>query len=183
MAAEGIGPMVLVAGLALRGALQRFVSDGRALTLKWPNDVMLERRKLGGVLIESGLDGARVDWLVVGFGANLRRAPPVSGRETGCLADCAPEVPAPEIVAAALLEEWERWTALAARRPADVRAAWLEVAHAVGTTLTVDGVEGRFAGLSQDGWLLLEGSRGTRVVRAGEVVLGRRLANEVASPT
>jgi BirA family biotin operon repressor/biotin-[acetyl-CoA-carboxylase] ligase len=71
----GLWPFL--AGLALHQALRQ-VSPA-AVTLKWPNDVLLRGRKLAGILIERGLraDGA---WLVIGFGANLAAAPLLADR-------------------------------------------------------------------------------------------------------
>ena len=55
--------------------------------LKWPNDVLVDGRKVSGVLIESG---ARPDgrlWLAVGVGVNLKTAPVAADRPATTLAD------------------------------------------------------------------------------------------------
>jgi len=53
--------------------------------VKWPNDLILEGRKLGGILIELATRGERIDWLIVGLGLNVNnplpegaRIPPIS---------------------------------------------------------------------------------------------------------
>ena len=45
------------------------------LALKWPNDVLLDERKVAGILLESAGSGGQVDWLAVGFGVNLIHTP------------------------------------------------------------------------------------------------------------
>jgi BirA family biotin operon repressor/biotin-[acetyl-CoA-carboxylase] ligase len=39
--------------------------------LKWPNDLLLNGKKLAGVLTELGFQGGRLDWVVVGVGLNV----------------------------------------------------------------------------------------------------------------
>ncbi len=68
----------LVAGLAVRDAVARALgSDADAdVVVKWPNDVMVRGpggalRKVAGVLVESALAGAKVEYVVVGMGINV----------------------------------------------------------------------------------------------------------------
>ena len=57
-------------GLALARALEEF-TDGE-IAVKWPNDLMLDGGKLGGILIESRWREERVDWVAIGIGINCR---------------------------------------------------------------------------------------------------------------
>ena len=71
--------LALAAGLALIEAADA-AAPGRALQLKWPNDLMLDNdlhewAKLGGILLERS--GDRV---VAGFGVNLATAPAIDNR-------------------------------------------------------------------------------------------------------
>ncbi|GAB1341463.1 biotin--[acetyl-CoA-carboxylase] ligase [Gemmatimonas sp.] len=65
--------LALRVGLELAGALDALTTA--PVSLKWPNDLQVERRKLGGVLIEVRWHGARPDWVAIGVGIN-RRVPP-----------------------------------------------------------------------------------------------------------
>lgn len=67
----------LAVGLAVAEALEGL--GVRGVALKWPNDIWLERRKLGGILIELQQSGARTA-CVIGIGLNL--APPAEGAVT-----------------------------------------------------------------------------------------------------
>ena len=58
----------LTASLAVLSALG---SAGSSLTVKWPNDVLLDGRKMAGILTESRSEGNRVHWAVVGIGVNM----------------------------------------------------------------------------------------------------------------
>jgi BirA family biotin operon repressor/biotin-[acetyl-CoA-carboxylase] ligase len=57
-------------GLAAARALEPFTGDD--VQLKWPNDLILDSGKLGGILIESRWREERVDWVAIGIGINCR---------------------------------------------------------------------------------------------------------------
>ncbi len=59
----------LVAGLAANDAI--FESAGIRIKLKWPNDLIWEKKKLGGILCESGFLGNKASYVIVGIGINL----------------------------------------------------------------------------------------------------------------
>ena len=68
-----LGALSLAVGLGLYRGLRSVYGDALAgLGLKWPNDLLLEGRKLGGILCESRWRGSEVE-LVVGFGINVHR--------------------------------------------------------------------------------------------------------------
>lgn len=164
--------LALVASLALYEAILPLLPDPTTLTLKWPNDLMLNGAKLSGILLER--EGQKV---VLGIGVNLAAAPDLSDRRTASLADIGP---APDrelfatILAGHLSRELERWRQFGVE---PIRSRWLSAAHPVGTAVTVhDGsgerLAGEFAGLSPEGSLLLRLEDGTtRAIHAGDVML------------
>src|SRR4051794_4522794 len=62
------------AGLALVAALRSTAPEEMKFTLKWPNDVMADGKKLAGILLEAEVVGDRLA-LVVGIGTNVVAAP------------------------------------------------------------------------------------------------------------
>lgn len=165
----------LLAAVALAGALAPLLPDPLALTLKWPNDVLLHGAKLAGILTEStAVPDGMLDSLVIGFGVNLAAAPDLPDRPTASLAAVAP-APAPEAFARVLLDRLDHWRARRAQVGfAAVRAAWLArgplpgapIVLRVGSTTQ----DGRFAGLGADGSLLLATGSRVRAFAAGEVL-------------
>ncbi len=61
--------LTLAAGVALAEGIER--ATGLRVDLKWPNDLQVSRRKLGGILAESSGPGTAIDTVVVGYGLNL----------------------------------------------------------------------------------------------------------------
>ena len=78
------------AQLALLGGLaaQQAITAGAKVDalLKWPNDVLLGNRKVCGVLAESSFAGEQCEWVVLGFGVNVRG----QGRRTSPTSPAAP---------------------------------------------------------------------------------------------
>jgi BirA family biotin operon repressor/biotin-[acetyl-CoA-carboxylase] ligase len=177
MSAGDAAQFSFVTALALGGALGGFLPERIELRYKWPNDLLLDGRKVAGILLESsGGTAGTLDWLVIGAGLNVAECPPVTG---GYPATSMRQAGARNIELEALLERFlagfagwrKRWRN---EGLAVVREAWLERAARLGEEITVrlPGVElkGRFEGLDESGALLLDMADGSRrLVSAGDV--------------
>lgn len=75
--AELLGLVPLAAGAAMANAASE--AAGLDVRCKWPNDLLLDGAKVGGILAESELDGAAVRHVVVGVGVNLEPPEDVAG--------------------------------------------------------------------------------------------------------
>ncbi|MFQ5604572.1 MAG: biotin--[acetyl-CoA-carboxylase] ligase [bacterium] len=69
LATEKLGLISLLAGVVIAQTVEKLSQLNP--TLKWPNDVMLQSRKLSGILIESDFKGGRLTSIVVGIGINI----------------------------------------------------------------------------------------------------------------
>jgi BirA family biotin operon repressor/biotin-[acetyl-CoA-carboxylase] ligase len=174
-AAEG-GRWAILAAVAVADALAPYLAGHGTLTVKWPNDVLLDGSKLAGILLDTALraDG-RLDWLVIGIGANLAVAPDVPGRTTAAVAQFR-DAPSPEEFARTLLDRLQHWAGIRCRDGfGPVRQAWLDRAQEPGTMLRLTGpapdIEGSFAGLGEDGSLLLRVNDRIRAFATGETLL------------
>jgi BirA family transcriptional regulator, biotin operon repressor / biotin---[acetyl-CoA-carboxylase] ligase len=59
--------------------------DEPEILIKWPNDILINGRKAGGILIENIIQGDQISWSVVGVGINLNGHPEIPGRATTSL--------------------------------------------------------------------------------------------------
>jgi len=165
-----------VAAVALAETLKPLLPEAAKLTLKWPNDLLLDGAKAAGILVETGVaTNNALDWICIGMGVNIATKPSLPDRATACLAEFLPDPPAPEVLAARLLQNLAHWHDLRlAQGFAPIRDAWLRHAPAMGAPVSVkrDGalIEGSFAGLSPEGGLLLAKGREVQLILAGEVI-------------
>nr|MCU0892337.1 biotin--[acetyl-CoA-carboxylase] ligase [Sandarakinorhabdus sp.] len=159
-----------VTALALHDALAELTGAPERLALKWPNDVLLDGLKCSGILLERQ-GGA----LVIGIGVNLAHHPDGTERPATSLAAAGVPVPGPRALLDVLAPVFARWRTLWAEQGfAPVRTAWLARASGVGGRIVArlghESPEGRFAGLADDGALLLQLDDGTtRAIHAGDV--------------
>jgi BirA family transcriptional regulator, biotin operon repressor / biotin---[acetyl-CoA-carboxylase] ligase len=174
--AEGaVQQLSFVAALALFDAIsasggQGSVTPAPRLSLKWPNDVLLDGVKVSGILLERAGDA-----IVIGFGVNIASYPEGTERPAMSLAAAGwPAITPFDLLALlmpAFAEQRQLWTL---HGFAPIRGRWL--AHAAGlggrivARLGHETLEGRFDGLDTDGALALRLDDGSlRPVHAGEV--------------
>jgi BirA family biotin operon repressor/biotin-[acetyl-CoA-carboxylase] ligase len=163
--------------VSLAEAIRCKVPSSLAVTHKWPNDILIDGRKIAGILLESHLTAeATVEWLVVGTGVNVMHYPADIDRAATSLHEVGADVACDELLRtyAHRFAGWlERWRADGFE---PVRAAWLDAAFGIGEPITVrlpeETLEGVFQGLDDDGALRLGLSDGARRIAAGEVYFG-----------
>lgn len=168
--------LTLASGVALAEAVRE--TTGLQVEIKWPNDLVVERRKLAGILAEASAQGSELDFVILGFGINVRPVtypPEVAQRATSIEAELGRPVDRGLLLAKALENLAACREALRGGDVAGVLARWRRLSPgALGARVewrTPAGpVTGRTAGLSEDGALLVErGGRIERVV-AGDVI-------------
>ncbi len=164
-----------VAALAVHDLASTYVKRA-PVRLKWPNDVLIDGKKVSGILLESaGTEGVDVlPWVAVGIGVNLVEAPEGTAYPATFLGAHGP-APSPEEALAELAEAWEtRFRVWRVSGFAAIREAWLGLAAGLGAPIEVrlptETLHGRFETLMPDGALsLLLPSGARRAVTAGEV--------------
>ncbi len=168
---ENLPLIPLAAGIAAIDALED--AGGTRPTLKWPNDLMVNDRKLGGILCEAPDINTRPVIAVVGLGLNTGGAD-FPGELDGIAIDMAAvadRVPPLPLIAArwvAGVESWNERIEKGGR--ADLVRAWRERAEAFGRMVRVGEVEGRAVDLNERGQLLIEKNDGTVVAVPGGIV-------------
>ncbi|MBT3173066.1 MAG: biotin--[acetyl-CoA-carboxylase] ligase [Rhodospirillaceae bacterium] len=169
--------LTFAAALAVRDTVALHIADGDAVACKWPNDVLVNGRKISGILLESSTAGkGNVEWLVLGVGINLRHHPDVGGRHPST---SLYDEGGGEIAEAVALEEFSRAFSRRWREWRDggfqpIHNAWLEHAYGLGEMASIKlesaEHEGRFIGIDESGALRLKANDcGERLFSAGDV--------------
>jgi BirA family biotin operon repressor/biotin-[acetyl-CoA-carboxylase] ligase len=168
-ATGAIEVMSLRVGLAVADALEPLVS--LPIQVKWPNDLMMGERKLGGILCEARWQGGTLGWVTIGVGVNVRnRVPDGLTRAAISLAEVRPEITIDDTLV----------PIVAALRRIDLRAErlspveldrfaerdWLN-GREIGAP-----IRGRVCGLGEDGALLVQTADQSEIpLRSGSVEL------------
>jgi BirA family biotin operon repressor/biotin-[acetyl-CoA-carboxylase] ligase len=176
--ASSIGLLSLLASLCVHDVLRSLGLT--QVMLKWPNDVLIEYKKISGILISvSGSRQNKFD-IVLGIGLNrLRLSEQVSGDGIGVvsLSDRLSSPPSQPELIASLLNAWFARLPLIASEQGrkslvnewQSYALWLN--ELVIVTLADRQIEGRFQGVALDGRLRLLTASGEQLFSVGEVRL------------
>jgi BirA family transcriptional regulator, biotin operon repressor / biotin---[acetyl-CoA-carboxylase] ligase len=184
-----------LAGVALVDAVEELAANAALhprARLKWPNDLLLDGRKAAGLLAEAAMHGGRLDWVVLGMGANVNQSledlpPEVADEATSVALATGASVDRAELLGA-----WgERFEAgyrqLAAGETGPVLVAYRDRLETLGRHVRA----GRLAGgpvvgtavdLSADGNLVILTGSGARVEIATADVRHVRGAHNCGGP-
>ena len=162
-----VAQLSFVAAVGLGDAL----AGAADFRFKWPNDLLVEGRKIAGILVET--DGRAA---AVGLGVNTARTPEGVRDSAGDLGGRRLASGLAGEVCGAFDMWYRRWLA---EGFGPVREAWLARAAGIGEGVTAQtargSVDGRFGGLAADGALVVVDASGMETeIAAGEVVFGRQ---------
>ena len=164
-AASAAAQISFVAAIAVHEMASQLLPKA-AFFLKWPNDVLMGGAKFCGLLAE--VVDTSPTRIALGCGINLAHAPSGTPYPVAAL---GPQFTPDSVLQKLAVSLWhwlEIWDE--SRGFPSIRSAWLERAAGVGKDVSVEGMAGRFEGLSADGALLMTLADGTqRQIHAGEV--------------
>ncbi|MBZ5760010.1 MULTISPECIES: biotin--[acetyl-CoA-carboxylase] ligase [Rhizobium] len=176
---ERIGSLPLAVAVAVQEAVRSVMpAGGNPVEVKWPNDVLIGRKKTSGILIEGeALSDGRYA-LVIGIGINVAVMPDNPLYPVTSLAEQGAAVSPEELFAhlyAAMAEALKEWNG--GHGVADTVARWRRVACGIGEKIMVNlpdrSISGHFAGIDDSGLLKLDTGDGRLMtIAAGDVFFG-----------
>jgi len=170
--------ITLMAAVALADTVAAFVAEPPAI--KWPNDILLQGKKLAGILTESSCDAKRIEFVILGIGVNLnfpRERMPESIRDRATsLMEVGGKSFSREKFLRRLIQDLDRcYGVLEALGFAAIAPRWEAYFALRGRRVRVEMVDealsGTATGIDGDGALLLEAEDGVlHRVLAGDVI-------------
>jgi BirA family transcriptional regulator, biotin operon repressor / biotin---[acetyl-CoA-carboxylase] ligase len=145
--------------------------------IKWPNDVLVNGRKICGILVEAAIEGKRIQYAVMGIGVNIAQPAfpqQIDNIATSLFLETGRTVQ-PEEFAEAMLPRIQHWYETGISQATRLIARWEELSStAHGCPVSVESAEGRVEGttrgLTATGALIVETSTGERrEIVSGEV--------------
>jgi BirA family transcriptional regulator, biotin operon repressor / biotin---[acetyl-CoA-carboxylase] ligase len=160
-----------LAAIAVADTVETLLPRQIRAMLKWPNDVLVNGAKIAGILVEQ-VDQA----IIMGIGLNVLEAPSNTAYKTTTIVangGIASVDGARDILLGRLAVHLADWQAAGF---AAIREQWLTRSYPIGAAIRANvggqAVSGHFAGLDQDGALLLDTPQGRQRIVAGEIVTG-----------
>ncbi len=171
-----LSQLSFVAAVAALEAVAPLLEDKSSLKTKWPNDILLSDRKLGGILLESfRTEGNDYPWVIVGLGINIDSYPPRTEFPATCLKEAGVELVSAKIILSRFIhhfiECYNEWNNKGFN---GIRKDWLANAWNLKQKITarLEGIEvqGIFDGIDTSGNLVLILDNGKKhIIHAGDV--------------
>ena len=165
-----LGQIIFVSSLSLAETVKSYNSD-MLVQIKWPNDILLNGKKLSGTLIEKGSG----DYLVIGIGVNIAAAPDGTSLlyPAISLKDAGIDTSREEFLRRYLDKFYQHYMKLKNEGFAEIRNLWLEYARGLGSEIMVNGHKGSKKGIFYDvdenGLLLLKVCDNIEKIYAGDI--------------
>jgi len=172
----GLAGLSLAVGLALARVLRNI---GAPVDLKWPNDLLLDGRKLAGILIELSGDALGPAAVVIGIGINMQ-TPDHVDQPVAALSDCGIQITRNVLLALLLNELYRVLTDFNQSGFAPFSHEWMRMSSHQDEPVRLsfshgDPIDGIARGVADNGALLVDTASGRQVFHVGEVSLRRRV--------
>lgn len=165
--------LAFVAAIAVGEAAKECLPESAVIEYKWPNDILVNGKKLAGILVESSAqpENEKPAWLVVGMGVNVVSFPELVNKPVTSLRAEGSEQEAVESVLQRVIGHFDRaYTQWQTEGFAPIREAWLHQAWKKDQPIQGSGWKGIMRDMTPAGELVLELADGTtKVVMSGEI--------------
>ncbi len=166
-----------IAAHALGEVISPLLAAGYKLHYKWPNDVLIDGKKLAGILLESVVGAKeknRLEWLIVGVGVNIEEIPKDLPIPATSLENCGITGVSAKDLLTKFVDSFNSERSIWENQGfSSVKAAWLDRAYKIGEPIKIklgaNEFSGIFHGINDGGDLELLVDGKTKLISSGEV--------------
>ncbi len=141
---------------------------------KWPNDLLINQKKISGILLESKINNENCDFVILGIGVNIASSPDNALFKAGCLVDFGCQIEGQELLKVFLKEFsnlYQIWQNFGFK---NIKSIWLENAYLLNQEISLNVgqllIKGLFQGLDDDGNLLIFDDQELRKINFAEIL-------------
>jgi len=174
--AEGINLLPLYAGVAVAEAIER--ATGLSVVCKWPNDLLVNDKKVAGILIEGSLKESSVEYVVIGIGINVnqREFPPeISSTATSLIIEGGKEYSREDLFREVMRSMEAHYKGLTSHGFQRIIPKWIDRSAMIGRRISVNQngsiLTGTVKGVNEQGALLLDVDGTQTTLHAGDVTI------------
>lgn len=174
-----ISKITLLAAVSLSSTIEK-MADIRT-SLKWPNDILINNKKVSGILCESAICGDKLHFIVVGVGVNLNNkiesiSPALLYPATSILEEVGKRHSRKKFLEEALFDFDKNYLYFKENGFEVIKEEWKRKSSTLNKDITIlDGdkkITGRAIDISEEGFLILEDKKGgIRKITAGDVII------------
>jgi BirA family biotin operon repressor/biotin-[acetyl-CoA-carboxylase] ligase len=163
-----------ISSLAIGETIRSFVSCNIPINYKWPNDVLLNEKKVSGILLETIRDINNNNWLIIGMGVNINNTPTDIDIDCVSISSFCNGGADIDKFMVNLIENFTNKENIWKNKGFSyIRASWLDNAYKLGQVIKVnlpkEIIEGTFKGISNNGELEIVLNNEILSISSGEV--------------
>ena len=160
--------LTLVVGVAISKAMRKLGVDAR---IKWPNDILIDGKKVCGILTEVNAEMEQIDYIVIGIGINANVdmndfSDDVKDVATTLLSELGEPIDRISFIQDVLFELEQEYIRFSTQPFSHILDEWISLSDTIGRQVTVTTpskiIEGKAVGMTEDGALMIENPNGSR---------------------
>ncbi|MFH1013030.1 MAG: biotin--[acetyl-CoA-carboxylase] ligase [Thermoplasmatota archaeon] len=165
--------VTMATSIALAEAIKE--TTGLEVRIKWPNDLLINGKKVCGILTELSAEMDQIDYMIIGIGMNVNNKLPDSLLHTAISLEQLTSQPISLmnllIASLSLLDEW--YMQVRKNNERLIRDTWLSLSDMIGKQIEVKQetslMKGVVIGITENGGLLIETQEGTKQIVSGDI--------------
>ncbi len=161
-----------IIAIALKNCIDKYIPSKHTF-LKWPNDIIVDSKKISGILLESWVEKPNA-FIAIGIGVNLAQSPDIEDKETVSIKDYT-KPPEPKFFLSQLDAEFNKLLEIYKNDGFEIiKKLWEDHAYGIGKAVHIfsqsEDLNGVFGGISQNGELILiDENQCVKLIQAGDV--------------